>query len=382
MHRFPCRKCGEEVGVGLDVDYVNIGWRVVFGENAEPCEEQAGAPIVNLDANFLVPASLEGVDKVFPRLEQMHDIATAITAARDARGLSRWPDAAQAEQLRSRSDYAAEWKLLRAVWSLHRNGQDELSRARLTTASTTYYSDPPLDDLADWLFRFATKLTQPALFQLFEDALAATRPALEQPSLARFASYYQSKMSQQRGTKYFNLIKEYFAAYDEFGQVQFTVVAGLELSEDLRAGSAGFDATRMFYGNAFEAFASLVEVLACINNVLAGREFDAFVELSLDKYQKLDKAARFEAFASNPAFTRMCAEADNQLRNASHHGSIAFDPATRLIHFRSGKGGTGPEQQISYTAYLQRCVRIFMQTMALLGFELVLCNRLRIRPPL
>jgi hypothetical protein len=86
------------------------------------------------------------------------------------------------------------------------------------------------------------------------------------------------------------------------------------------AASANLDATRMFYGEAFEAFSSNVAVLALLNNVLVGRPFDAFETLTLDQYMKLDKAGRFNAFATNTAFTAICVEADGQLRNASHHG--------------------------------------------------------------
>ncbi len=65
----------------------------------------------------------------------------------------------------------------------------------------------------------------------------------------------------------------------------------------------------------------------------------------------------------------------------SHHGRLAFDSAAQLVRYRAGKGGTGPEQTLSYTEYLQRCVRIFLQAMTLLRGELIICDQFGIRHP-
>jgi hypothetical protein len=78
----------------------------------------------------------------------------------------------------------------------------------------------------------------------------------------------------------------------------------------------------------------------------------------------------------------MCAEADNQLRNASHHGSLAFDPAEQTICFRLGRGGTGRPERISYADYLTRCVQIFLQAMTLLRVELVVATFLEVPYPI
>jgi hypothetical protein len=37
----------------------------------------------------------------------------------------------------------------------------------------------------------------------------------------------------------------------------------------------------------------------------------------------------------------------NQIRNASHHG-MTMERKTQTIHYRAGKGGTGPKQKIRY----------------------------------
>ena len=137
-------------------------------------------------------------------------------------------------------------------------------------------------------------------------------------------------MAEDRGERYFELIKAYFKCYDDFGQVHFRVVMGMDVPEGNVASSIDFDATRMFYGNAFEAFASSVDILAYLNNLNAGRRFNQFERLTQKEYLKLDKANRFEAFASLPEFTVICEERDNQIRNASHHEGMTMERKQRI----------------------------------------------------
>lgn len=378
-HRFACRGCGEDIVVVLEVDYARLGWRTILEENAAPCEELEGSHIVNVDANFPIPEDQQGVDLAFPRLGQMHKMAKAAPGGLvDLKDLS--PEQLAARPFR-RPDYAGEWKRLKKAWSLHRNGRDKLSRRQIDAASQDLYSEDPLSDLPDWIWRLTMGLCQPAYESHLLDVMEAIRPVFPSERMALLARHYDENMATARGGQYFELMKAYFASYSEFAQVQFLIARGLAIPDDHKASSADFDSVRMFYGNAFEAFADLVDILAFLNNLLAGRGFDTFEALTLKKYYGLDKSSRFNPFALNPAFFRLCEEADNQLRNASHHGRLAFESAAQLVRYRVGKGRTGPEQTLSYTEYLQRCVRIFLQAMTLLRAELIICNQFGIRHP-
>jgi hypothetical protein len=136
----------------------------------------------------------------------------------------------------------------------------------------------------------------------------------------------------------------------------------------------------MSYGNLFEGFTSLIELPVLLNNLLQGRKHDEFAQLTLTGYRRLDKASRCNPFSSTPAFFVLCEEADNQLRNASHHGGIKFEPSTQTISYRAGKGGTGDEQSMAYAEYLTRCVRLFLQILTVLRMELMLCHLLVAAP--
>jgi hypothetical protein len=76
-HRFPCRNCREDIALALVVDYENMRSHVVFKETAAYTPEEPGAEIVNLDANFLIPDDLQGVDGVIPRFDQVQALAKA-----------------------------------------------------------------------------------------------------------------------------------------------------------------------------------------------------------------------------------------------------------------------------------------------------------------
>ncbi|WP_141333524.1 hypothetical protein [Myxococcus sp. AB025B] len=230
---------------------------------------------------------------------------------------------------------------MKTTWSLFRNGQMALAEKRLREASDKMYREDPLGNIQDWVWRLAMFVTGPVYEEPFRGAVDVLRKALESVQAEQLLAHYNSVMSVPRGMRYFELMKSYFSAYDEFAQVQFIVTGGVGLGEGYRVASTNFDATRMFYGNAFEVFASQVDILAFLNNVIAGRAFDRFERMTADEYLRLDKSSRFNPFQGNGPLSALCVEADNQIRNASHHGGFVFDRAAQVIRYRSGKGGDG-----------------------------------------
>ena len=61
--------------VGMHVDHNKLAWRVVPVENADLTAEVPNSPIVNVDANFVVPVEQQHEDFVFPRLTQAYEMA-------------------------------------------------------------------------------------------------------------------------------------------------------------------------------------------------------------------------------------------------------------------------------------------------------------------
>lgn len=383
IHKFACRGCSEEIALRMDLDHPNLGWKVECVDNCEPILEVAGAPIVYVDANFVIPPDQQGVDMTFPRFPHMHAMYEASKQARPSRVSELVPRTNPTLRPYRPPDYGAEWKLLRKAWSLARNGQKKLSEEQIAAASAEFY--PPehaVEDMQNWLWRLTTLLCSPSYEPLFDAAIEqGIEPLRGSPLWGDFAPFYGS-VSEERGRRYFDLMKDFFNSFSEFSQVYFFVIRGLPIPEDQHTTSTDFEAVKMFYGSAYEQFTLLIEYLAMLNNMLAGRRYDAFKTMTLDKYRELDRPGRSGPFRDNAAFMALCAEADNQLRNASHHELFVFDPCDQIIRWRSGKGGMGAKRSISYATYLERCVRLFLQAMTLFRIELVVATSLGIRRPI
>jgi hypothetical protein len=380
-HRFSCRGCGEEMAISLNGGPDTAKRGIFYDENCKQIREVTGAPIVNLDANFLIPEDEQGQDFAFPRLKQMHAMFEKASERDHPQSPYSSLSNEKVGQPRHSANYAEEWKLLKKAWSLYRNNKVKLSKRCVDGASRDFYSYDPLDNLPDWVWRFTFFLCQPSFEKKFLDAMKPIESLIETNQLNDFSSYYKETLAG-RGSRYFSLMKDYFSAYSEYGQVHFLVTNDIEIPITHQASSSDFQKIKMFYGNAFEAFTSNVDLFALMNNILHGRAFDTFESLTLVKYKKLDKASRFGPFSMNPFFTEVCIEADNQIRNASHHGSFEFDQHANIIRYRHGKGGTGPEETITYSRYLEKCVRLFLQAMTLYRVELILCKKLNIPYPL
>ncbi|WP_207209961.1 hypothetical protein, partial [Tropicimonas sp. IMCC6043] len=255
---------------------------------------------------------------------------------------------------------------------IHRNGHVKLSDKKIKEGSAEFYANDPLKNIHDWLWRFCLFFSQPAFEEPFRDAFKVAQDNREKPEFVAFFEEYDRNLASSRAEKYLAIIREFFLGYDVFSQVIFRVKKGLKVDEDAGVSSAQFDKTKMFYGNAFETFSSLVDIMAYLNNVTSGRSFDQFQTLTRKKYLELDKSARFGPFDNNPALANLCVERDNQLRNASHHASIKLVTPDNKIVYRSGKGGTGPEQEMGYAAYLAKCSILFLQIINLFRFEVML----------
>ena len=55
VHHVACTNCGEDMIIALHVDYDKIASWTEAVENAQEVPEEAGAPVVNVDANFVIP---------------------------------------------------------------------------------------------------------------------------------------------------------------------------------------------------------------------------------------------------------------------------------------------------------------------------------------
>lgn len=363
----------------LHVDYKKISHWVEETDNAELIEEDGDCKVLNLHANFIIPEEERHTDMAFPHLPLMVAMAERATNAgsfvsvEDA--ISR-----QNERPYRRPDFDAEWKLLKKAWSLHRRGKDKLANRIRDEASSEFYSNDHLSDVADWVWRFALFSTGIEYEPRLRIAMEAIRKPLQEGRLVDILGDLNNSASL-RGDQYFSIIREYFSAWSEFSQVHFVVGNGSE-TDRLSARTSNFASTQMYYGNAFETLGSLMDFLTMINNVIQGRAFDQLAHISLADYRKSDKGKRFDAPAQNPAFAALCEERDNQLRNASHHRELRYDQTTATVRYNVGKGGAGEQREMSYADYLTKCSRLHHQIIVLLRLQLLVAQAARMALPI
>lgn len=370
-HKFPCGQCNESVEVGLDIDFQNRGWRVVLGENAQPSD--VDGVVINLDPNFGIHADHRNDSRHFSRLEQSAKMIRHQQAKyKELYGIDLFAE--DKTSLAPRIYHRNEWKLLKKAWSLKRNGKEALAEAKFQEGiEIAYqYSEPP-DNLDDWLWQFAFKIGGISGEEKFRLTMRAVEAAKKKGSnFQEFVKYFKTDLYPAHADIFYDIINQYFDNYDDFTPVYTYCSTGMKIPDDYVVISENFENVKMFYGNIFEATTSLVATFACLNNVIVGRRYDQFDQLTLSQYLKLDKANRCTAFGLNPSLIWIGNDIDPQLRNASHHGSMRFNVKDSTISYRAGKGGMGQEQVMSYTAYLIKCVQAFLSLIVLLRINILL----------
>jgi hypothetical protein len=333
--------------------------------------------VINVDASFVVPQGMANQDVTFHRLTQTMDIIKAAEAYGPLPTTRFDPDAPR----RPSADHASEWKQLKKAISLSSNGKTKLANKKLTSATEEFYENDPLTGPTDWFFRFTLKFIGRKHGVQFKAITEEFRTIASAHACDDIMDHYATKMVEERFGRYREIYTDFFSKHSHFAQVTLQAGLGLEPADDMVATSVQFDQVKSFYGDAYEVFSGSVDFLAMLNNVKQGRQFDEFQTLTLDQFQKLDNASKFNTFATNTVFTALCAEKDNQLRNASHHKGIKMGADGRTLIYRAGKGGTGSEREMSYTSYLYRSVTLFLQISVLAAAELTICSGSKIDLP-
>jgi len=363
-HNFACRKCGEPIEVGMKVDYENFSTQQIPVRNCVPSNQEGS--IVNLNPEFLIPDELQGRDKVFPFVEEISRIREEDpTFEADMEKTSRPAEEAIAEwekNGRLPPGVGHDWEFAKRVWSLFLNNRHDVCVDYITRQYAHYrFDEPPhpyevIYAICARLGRQRAKEICDALREEWEKAGTVN---LEQRDVLR--SYFLDNFSLGFLSSTLTVISEYMEHYSDFSQVLIYQDRGVSVGSGFNPSSVAFKDTKMIYGNAFEHLASFLVLPACLNNVVEGRPYDTFKKLTLEKYLDLDKTSRHGPFEDNPNLAMIADVLNNQIRNASHHGNMRFNPKTGYVIYRPTKGGS--VKYMKYAEYLMLCNTI-IQTIA------------------
>lgn len=217
------------------------------------------------------------------------------------------------------------------------------------------------------LHEFFDSIFYPRLGNIVDPIINAIN-LLDKNKLNGLMSHWSSKLKEENQHRYLNSISDYFKYKDQFGQIMYFSRVD-EKVDDLIVSSNKFEKVKLYYGDVYEALTTNFTIIALLNNVLNGREFDKFMSMPLSTYLEVEKSKRSGPFKSNPLFS-VFAENDieSTLRNGSHHASIWKDG--EKVMYRSG--GTGAKREMPYTVYLDMCNKLTIKLASLFLVELYL----------
>lgn len=362
-HSFDCPNCGTPLTINLR-SKAPAAW-VQTEENTKiiPQVEQPDF-IINLHPSCAFNSSDFHAERIFASLAYIQAI---VPYMRQRPG--KHQDAALQFEV---PNTAIIWQTVKNLISLDLNGDPKgLIQKHFHTyknARTKYTPYLEFSDHKEAITKFFDDIFYPKIGSLLSNALTFTQSAKSQHTeeFERFASWYKSEMQTEAVGRYSALFSDYFRCFDQFRQILYFSRVSKDEVDDLVVGSKRFDEIKLYYGQAYETLTSQYILLACINNISAGRKFDEFKSMSLNKYIKdVEKAKRSNPFSDVPELYAFAEFENSSLRNGSHHASIWKDG--EKVMFRSG--GTGAENNMPYARYLHLCNGITIANAALFLLE-------------
>jgi len=337
-----------------------------FGENCSQAEEDTkGIPVVNLHPAAAFKIQQFHDPMAFPSMQYLGLVSPFMRIPAG----TRHRDAAQNFEL---PETKMLWTIVRSVLSLHLNGDP----AGVQTNQINRY----VEQRRKYLPHFACSTKFKCVASFFDDALFPEIGKLRQPlrgqigelrttyaqEMSDFQSFYRRELERDHINRYLHLFDDYFSNFDQFRQLLAYARIGRDDVDDLIVGAKHFNEIKLYYGQAYETLTSAYVTLACLNNVGAGRKYNAFASMTLTKYMKdVEKAKKSVPFNGQPVLAAFTKWEDSALRNGSHHASIARDG--ERVKYRSG--GTGAERDIPYSRYIHLCNGITIACAALMLVE-------------
>lgn len=368
-----CQECFTPIRLRLKLENPPLV-DVEFAENCEPAMEDG--PVLNVGSGFVIPRARLHEDKYFPIMDLPRpDGATLEALQRMQPADAVGPLLLDLNAFLGGMAYARDsWRMLRTAYRFSRTGQADRMREMLAQ----FYGIEELGEdvviegaILDFILRALEPLGRPTFERVVAEVVRARQ--INEAELDRLVAEFRP-LFWSRMDEYMDVFDHFFRGYEEFNQTFMYVRRSTPLPADSYAPSTDFEQTRMYYGEAFELLGSHLDVVAGLNNILSGRQFDQLRNITLRMYQQSDKGRRGETLAASEVLSWFVAEYDNRLRNASHHRWLRLSDDRSELTYRDG--GDGQVQTVGYANYLYRCCAITAQLMILASVEAAVLNEL------
>ena len=349
-HSFDCVQC--TLPISLALRKVNGGGQIEVEENGRVLDEvTSDATVINLHGSFAFDAATIHDRMAFPSLLYMQVIHPHVRSASN----KKFQDVALLFDV---PNTRGLWGMVRGALSLEAAGSKEDKVDRLVEhyqrQRQKYLPDLRVSNTHDLVFNFFDSIFYPRFENLFNPIRTCLSSAerLNPEHHAHLVDYYRAELWPEVLQQNLSLFTDYFRLFTEFSQMLVHARLNDPAVAAKIVGSKHFERTKLFYGQAFETLTAGFTILACMNNILDGRQFDQFGDMTLKQYRRdVSKARRKEAFRKRPELYALAEHGDSTLRNGSHHASIWRDG--ELIGYRSG--GTGERREMPYSQYLHLC---------------------------
>jgi len=367
IHIFDCNVCGLPITVALKSKAPHAHVEPVENVSIVRRQEEEGWTIINLHPNFAFDADDIHANLTFASLAYIEKISPFMRMVP-----GRHQDVAMQFDIPNATFL---WGHIKKILCLRNN---ELQSKTVEKTIKIYeqqrkkiFSDTVLNNYYDATYNFFYGLFHPKFENLFQPAIGLIQKAKSDfpVEFSNYKKYYLENLKKESHLRYLSIFSDYFKLRTELGQMLIHARINDFDIDNKVVGSRNFEVVKLFYGQAYETLTSQFVIFACMNNILAGRKYDEFQTMTLNKYIKdLDKSQKANPFTALPEFYSFADHLDSALRNGSHHASIWREGP--IVKYRSG--GTGAEREMNYSRYLYLCNELIIAIAALYLLELKL----------
>jgi hypothetical protein len=266
-HTFGCINCGEDIKVGLDIDFdnrVDLKNSPIPGitipssslsvfSNCESCEGEG--TILNLDPNFLIPEHLLHHDNIFPWMYQVQfneleklDVFDKIEKSQKhfPKYIDVFPLVGGVRNLRESIE------LLIKAWSLHNRDKYDLSSDYLAKLAAICFDKSY--SLYDSIFIFTSLFLGHERNEDVKSVISELREAKKKNPIeySRFRSYYINQQSNDCLERHLEMFKDYLKNYDDLNQVYLYAKSKNNIPDEITISATRFRNVKMFYGDIYD----------------------------------------------------------------------------------------------------------------------------------
>ncbi|MEJ6473978.1 hypothetical protein [Pseudoalteromonas piscicida] len=361
-HYFDCIDCEQSIGVAVRANPPSAHIEAL--ENCTLGGFDDSKTIINLHANYCFPAnkyheagyfiSIHEGQRLFKYVRKVPGKFQGIDTQFDIPNAKElWKNVARIRKLSSHQDKERLQRKQINAYNLQR------SKFKHGGCDCTNAEDVFLEFYDSMFYPRVNDISKPVI-DLIDNLFSNNK-------LDEFHYFYKQNLMNEGEQRYIATISTYFDQRDILGQIAYRARISDDEVEDLVVGSKNFNDIKLYYGEVYEALTSQFTILACLNNLEAGRNYDQFLQMTLNKYIKdVEKSNKCNPFKDNPRFSKFTAGLDSSLRNGSHHASIWRE--NDIIMYKSG--GTGAKRAIPYSLYLYQCNLLTIALVALHIIEL------------